>query len=123
MYYILENGKPKATHDPLLWARWFEKFENRQLLVSVFDGGRNGEIRISTIFLGLDHSFGRHDDPVLWETMIFGGKHDQFQERYSSEEDARAGHEKARELVQKSLRVRSLRSMFGFCRKAHDSIQ
>ena len=29
-----------------------------------------GPVEVSTIFLGMDHSFGS-GDPVLWETMIF----------------------------------------------------
>jgi hypothetical protein len=57
-----------------------------------------GDARVSTVFLALDHSFGG-GTPLLWETMIFGGKHDQFQERYSSEAQARAGHRRAVEMV------------------------
>lgn len=33
--------------------------------------------------------------PVLWETMIFGGINDQYQERYTSYEDALEGHQNA----------------------------
>jgi hypothetical protein len=46
------------------------------------------------VFLGTDHSFG-DGPPLLWETMIFGGKHDEFQERYSNLADAKAGHKRA----------------------------
>lgn len=42
-----------------------------------------GAVRVSTVFLGLDH-FGRVGEPVLWETMIFGGAHDGYQARYTS---------------------------------------
>ena len=49
---------------------------------------------VSTVFLGIDHSFGE-GPPILWETMIFDGPHDQFQERYTSKEEAIAGHERA----------------------------
>jgi hypothetical protein len=32
------------------------------------------EIWVSTTYLGLDHSFGRHGGPpIIWETMIFAG--------------------------------------------------
>jgi hypothetical protein len=36
--------------------------------------------------LGVDHNynFSGRSPPVLWETMIFGGPRDQYQERYSS---------------------------------------
>jgi len=47
---------------------------------------------VSTVFLGLDHSFGG-PPPVLWETMVFGipGGRD-VQVRYTSAADARDGH-------------------------------
>ena len=48
--------------------------------------------------MGLDHAF-MGGPPLLFETMIFGGEHDQFQERYSTWEEAMAGHKKAVELV------------------------
>lgn len=57
------------------------------------DTERDG-VRVSTVFLGLDHSFGA-GPPVLWETMIFGGDHDEYQERYTSYEDAVEGHARA----------------------------
>jgi hypothetical protein len=42
---------------------------------------------ISTVFLGIDHSFGG-DEPLLWETMING----EVMMRYSSELRARESH-------------------------------
>ena len=63
-----------------------------------------GKVRVSTIFLGLDHSFiyGKKHKPILFETMIFGGKHDGYQERYAIWEEAEEGHKKAVELVKRS---------------------
>jgi hypothetical protein len=40
----------------------------------------------------LDHGFGG-GPPVLWETMVFGGKLDQQCERYTSRDLALAGHQ------------------------------
>ena len=61
------------------------------------------KVFVSTVFLVVDHGFGRYGDkkhkPVLWETMIFGGINDQYQTRYTSLEEARAGHEVALQLV------------------------
>lgn len=51
-----------------------------------------GDVRVSTVFLGLDHQFDDDGPPLLFETMIFGGKHDGYQERYSTWEEAEAGH-------------------------------
>lgn len=62
-------------------------------------------MRVSTVFLGLDHSFGLAGDrlPLLWETMIFGGKHDGYVDRYSSRGAALKGHAKALELAIRGL--------------------
>jgi len=52
-----------------------------------------GDVEISTVWLGIDHSYqagvGR---PLIFETMIFGGTHDGEQRRYATEEEALAGH-------------------------------
>lgn len=50
------------------------------------------KIRISTVFLGLDHQYGS-GPPILWETMVFGGVLDGFQERYATKAEALAGHQ------------------------------
>lgn len=49
-----------------------------------------GEIAVSTVFLVYDH--GWPDCPLLFETMVFGGALDGTQERYSTWDEAEAGH-------------------------------
>lgn len=49
---------------------------------------------VSTVFLVIDHSPWA-DSPTLWETMILGGPHDGYQERYKTLKEAAAGHRKA----------------------------
>lgn len=66
--------------------------------------------RVSTVFLGLDHNFGSGGPPILWETMIFNVETEdgyQFQERYSTREEAIAGHAAAVEYARilKSARL------------------
>ena len=49
---------------------------------------------ISTVWLGLDHHYG-NGPPLIFETMVFdreGEWTDLDQRRYSTEEQARAGH-------------------------------
>jgi hypothetical protein len=50
---------------------------------------------VSTVFLCLDHAFGEDHGPVLFETMIFGGKHDQYQERCRTYKAAKQMHLRA----------------------------
>lgn len=54
---------------------------------------------VSTVWLGLDHSFG-DGPPIIFETMVFGdGDGDQYMQRYATEEQARAGHAETVSLI------------------------
>jgi hypothetical protein len=94
--YILEGRTPKAVADLIEWARWFEKADRHVARDEI-----NG-ILVSTVFLGLDHGWGMHSRPVLFETMVFGGKYDQSQERYCTWDEAEAGHKQWLKKVQDS---------------------
>jgi hypothetical protein len=90
--YILEGHEPQKTDDMSVWGKFMESGERRVGLTEI------GDIRISTVFLRIDHSFG-FGEPVLFETMIFGGKNDEYQERYTTWNEAEKGHEVAVKLV------------------------
>lgn len=49
-------------------------------------------VLVSTVFLVINHSFTPDGEPILFETMIFGGQHDQYQRRYSTYDEAEQGH-------------------------------
>ena len=98
-WYIL-NKRNKPVSKPVLEAaKWMEKNPEKRIVKQEYVD----DIHISTVFLGLDHAWPWSADktPILWETMIFGGEHDQYQERYSSYEDAVEGHQKALTLITK----------------------
>ena len=90
--YILNGKIPIKCDNIILWAKWFEKV-NRHVAET-----KKNNITVSTIFLGMDHSFNS-GEPLLFETMIFGGEHDEKQWRYSTWEDAEIGHKQACELA------------------------
>lgn len=48
---------------------------------------------VSTVWVGLDMGY-TGDPPIIFETMIFGGDHDEFCERYATKEAALAGHDR-----------------------------
>lgn len=75
-------------HDFITWGRWMQKADRR--VAETRDGG----VRVSTVFLGLDHRFGK-GPPLLFETTIFGGEHDQYRDRASSWEEAEVMHAEA----------------------------
>ena len=93
MYYTLKGKTPVKVASVTEWGQWMESHaETRQLANNMI-----GKCRVSTVFLGVDHSLSRDDEPVLFETMVFceGRKHrhDQEQERYHTFDDAMEGHE------------------------------
>lgn len=93
--YILVDKKIK-TVDLMTWAKWFETADRH------IGNDHIGDVRVSTVFLGIDHNFG-DGEPLLFETMIFGGKHNEYQDRCSTYDQAVRMHEKAVKLVKKSL--------------------
>lgn len=92
-YYILVGRTPMAV-DLLTWGHWFETDKSRFIAnTDVTD-----RCRVSTIFLGFDHNFRiskKDGDPILFETMIFGGPLDKEQWRYSTYDEAERGHAEA----------------------------
>ena len=82
-----EDGNPVREPDTLQWGKWFQDGGGRRVGNTKIREG----VSVSTVFLGIDHNWGE-GPPVLWETMIFVGKHDQDQDRYTSALDAIHGH-------------------------------
>jgi hypothetical protein len=93
-YKILDADHNLIDADLMTWAKFIEIPENK-----IVKQENIGAIRISTVFLGLDHSFGH--GPELWfETMAFGigGKipmEFEYQERCTTWDEALEMHEKA----------------------------
>lgn len=88
--YILKDGEPVRCDDVLEWGRWMETGD-RQIAQDRDESGTS-DIRVSTVFLGLDHAF-MGGTPILFETMIFGGPHDGRTRRYSTLDEALEGHQ------------------------------
>lgn len=89
--YILDGKTPVPLFDTTKWGLKVDKIIGKDQF---------GSVSVSTVFLGMDHSFSG-GDPVLFETMIFGGEHDQYQERYCTWDEAEKGHQIACDLVNK----------------------
>ena len=88
---------------PMTWQAWGEVFQDmdyrRICWTAISD-----EIHVSTVWLGLDHAFG-DGPPMIFETMVFetkftsdgmaiGPREELLSARYSTEAEARAGHER-----------------------------
>jgi hypothetical protein len=98
-YWILDKDHNiVAAKDVYEWGDFFQK-PDRIVAKDEING-----VRISTVFLGIDHGFERdfgHPDaqPILLETMIFGGEHDRYQDRCATWAEAEAMHAKALAMV------------------------
>jgi hypothetical protein len=91
--YKLDGHTPVVVDNLIEWATWFEDADRQVGLTDMGDG-----VRVSTVFLGLDHSF-YGGAPILFETMVFGGPHDQLQKRCATWEEAAKLHEETVQLV------------------------
>lgn len=94
--YILAGKEVVPIDDIRAWGAWFEKADRHIGHTPI-----TSEVKVSTVFLGLDHSFSG-GTPVLFETMVFGGNLSEETVRYTSYDDAQAGHEKMVRLVAKA---------------------
>lgn len=110
--YILDDkGNPITCNDVLEWAKWFESAGKTRIVnQTVVD-----DVEVSTVFLGLDHSFGV-GEPLIYETMVFENKLSEYKghkfrksidedglfARYSTKEQAIKGHNDIVELVKQN---------------------
>jgi hypothetical protein len=86
IHYILRGHTPVPIKSVQAWAEWFEHSDARRIAHD-----RIEDVLVSTVFLGLDHNFGR-GRPILFETLVFGGPLDGTMERYSTWDEAEIGH-------------------------------
>lgn len=86
---------------------WLEKAD-RHVANEIVNGHR-----VSTVFLGIDHGFGREGPPILFETMVFsaGTFDDQWCERCSTWEEAEAMHKRGVAFAEAQPRVEATAAM------------
>lgn len=91
LYILNDDHTTSEAPDFRKWAAAVGK-SNRVAHDIVHVSGE--EIRVSTVFLGLDHNFFDSGPPILFETMCFKGHNaSEFdQRRYATWDEAVAGH-------------------------------
>ena len=98
-FYTLLGKLPVPCDDPNEWAKFYGTPGSRRVAET-----QVGPLRISTIFLALDHSF--FDGPaMLFETMIFDGGDDSYQTRCETWDEAEAMHKRAVETAEVLVQV------------------
>lgn len=95
LYANLIDGKivPVTKLTDLVGFETPEDFEKHKRVAHT----EHAETRVSTVFLSINHGF--HGTDIWFETMVFGGHWNDFQWRYATLEEAKAGHEHACNLI------------------------
>lgn len=117
-HYILK-GTTVVEVPMMEWAKWFETAKDERIVKQEFvlpgksipikigesfkvklseDEVKASGCRLSTVFLGIDHNFG-DGPPILFETMVFGGKWEGEMDRYSTYDEALMGHERMKKRI------------------------
>jgi hypothetical protein len=103
MNYILdEHGVPQPCPSVLVWARWYETADRVVFKTDV------GPAHVSTVFLGIDHSYGT-GPPLLYETMIFVDG----DERVDMDDSPRRYTDLAAAVVGHAAAVTRVRTLYG----------
>lgn len=106
--YLLNDDKTYTPCPTLEWAKQCDemlKNGTKHVADEIVDNKR-----ISTIWMGLDHQYRENAPPLLFETMIFdhaNGYRDIYMTRYSTWQEAEAGHAKAVQWVKNGCKDES----------------
>lgn len=88
-WYVLDDDNKPKIADYLEAAKWRDANPDRHRVGFT----KVGRARVSTIFLSIDHNWeGPPAPPVLFETMVFGGRFDGYQRRHETWEQAEQWH-------------------------------
>ena len=102
-YYKLDGHTPIRVETLKAWADEVAQNDRIAALTGI-DPWRVAvtkidDVVISTVFLGLDYRVSRRGPPLLFETRVFGGSLDRFQNRCATWDKAEAMHAEAVALV------------------------
>lgn len=87
LYYRMDGTPYLGPNPTLAWAKDFQVLD-RKVAHTELPGDRF----VSTVWLGLDHSWGS-GPPLIFESMVFKGDYQSLAtRRYSTIAQARAGH-------------------------------
>lgn len=84
-FWILNEDHETVSVSMREWSIYFNKPDRLLWNTTV------GDSKVSTVFLGIDHSFGS-GPPLLFETLVMGGPLTDDMERYTTYDQARIGH-------------------------------
>lgn len=101
-WYKLDENRNPVKCDAIESSKYMAENGRRVAFDAV------GRVEVSTVFLGLDHSYSGHT-PLLFETMVFG-MDDEIQERWTTWDEAETGHKAVLEKVYAVLSLDATKS-------------
>jgi len=96
MYYVLDGKTPVAEPNIIEFGKWFQTADRTVRKTAIGD-----DVKVSTVFLGIDHRFIGDGPPILFETLVFGGEHAGLTVRYTTWAAAEIGHDEVVAQVEK----------------------
>lgn len=87
--WILDGRTPVPVDDILVWGEWYEEHWSKECIVAQ---DQIGDVWVSTIFLAVDYNHLGIGRPILFETMTFNRGDQSLLARYSTWDEALAGH-------------------------------
>ncbi|WZO97268.1 hypothetical protein EP7_004292 [Isosphaeraceae bacterium EP7] len=99
-HYILVERKPLPCVDSEEWQRWMSGPREQRLVAchKFLD-----YTIVETYFVGFDVAPNQSNRPLVFETIVIGGRMNGMVENYSTWKDAEKGHKHACALVKGSL--------------------
>lgn len=92
-FYILAGQEPVQVRDRTTWWEWFGKADRQVCRTTI------GNLEVSTVFIGLDHSMHEDGPAAIFETVVFDADRvfgdtlfAEDTQRYATWNDAVAGH-------------------------------
>ena len=110
MYYNLDDD---GNAIPCSGEEWHTVFLHPKRHVG---STRLKDSLVSTVFLGLDHQYG-DGPPLIFETMIFGGREDGYQDRCTTRQEAVQMHQKACVLVLRPWILRVMDDLLNYLKR------
>lgn len=84
--FKLDGHTPVPCESFQEWIEWYQYADCQVALTG------NSDIWVLTVFLGLNHRFLEEGPPILFETLVLGGKHDNEGTRSCTWEEAEFVH-------------------------------
>ena len=87
-YFILDGNRNVLKATSMEWAAWLRDSDRGVARTDLTE-----DTMISTVFLGFNHNYSGEGEPILWESLVFGGPEDGYMTRCSGTwQDAEAMH-------------------------------